>query len=238
MHLNRPPSGEKKFKLSKNGNFYQVFRGQTTRLGQDQNHRLLESACRRRGRRWGRQKPLGGRPSPPPALLLRQHHSGRRQQPEGGEQPRMVGPGHPQQHVRDGQHVPPSCRTDQVVMGSVLRIRDVYPGSERLSSRIRIFSIPDPGSASKNLSTYFNPKNDFQALGNMIRVVHPGSGSWLFTHPGSRGSKRHRIPDPQQRMGFFAKQMMGKWWRRRKKFSCCGNSLRKSVKFRENGGID
>jgi hypothetical protein len=32
----------------------------------------------------------------------------------------------------------------------------------------------------------------------MIRVVHPGSGSLLFTHPGSRiqGSKRHRIPDP------------------------------------------
>ncbi len=32
----------------------------------------------------------------------------------------------------------------------------------------------------------------------MVRVVHPGSGSWFFTHPGSRiqGSKRHRIPDP------------------------------------------
>ncbi len=35
----------------------------------------------------------------------------------------------------------------------------------------------------------------------MIRVVHHGSGSWFFTHPGSRiqGSKRHRMlnPDPQ-----------------------------------------
>ncbi len=32
----------------------------------------------------------------------------------------------------------------------------------------------------------------------MIRVVHPGSGSWFFTHPVSRiqGPKRHRIPDP------------------------------------------
>ncbi len=36
----------------------------------------------------------------------------------------------------------------------------------------------------------------------MIRVFHPGSGSWHFTHSGSRswildlGSKRHRIPDP------------------------------------------
>jgi hypothetical protein len=34
-----------------------------------------------------------------------------------------------------------------LVFTSVMRIRDVY-----LGSRIRIFSIPDPGSASKNLS--------------------------------------------------------------------------------------
>jgi hypothetical protein len=56
------------------------------------------------------------------------------------------------------------------------------PGS---LSRIRIFSIPDPGSkrsgtesASKNLSI-FNPKNCFKALGNMIRDVHP-----VFQDPG------------------------------------------------------
>jgi hypothetical protein len=32
----------------------------------------------------------------------------------------------------------------------------------------------------------------------MIQVVHPGTGSWIFTQTGSRiqGSKRHRIPDP------------------------------------------
>ncbi len=32
----------------------------------------------------------------------------------------------------------------------------------------------------------------------MLWVVHPGSGSWFFTYPGSRiqGSERHRIPDP------------------------------------------
>jgi hypothetical protein len=30
-------------------------------------------------------------------------------------------------------------------------------------------------------------------LGNMIRDVHPGSGSWFFNHPRL---KRHRIPDP------------------------------------------
>ncbi len=45
-----------------------------------------------------------------------------------------------------------------------------HPGSELFPSRIRIKEI------------IFNPKNGFSALGNMIRVVHPGSGSWLFTH--------------------------------------------------------
>jgi hypothetical protein len=43
-----------------------------------------------------------------------------------------------------------------------------------------------PGSASENL-IILTPKNCFQALGNMIRVVDPGSGSWIFTYPGSRG---------------------------------------------------
>jgi hypothetical protein len=39
---------------------------------------------------------------------------------------------------------------------------------------------------------YFNPKNGFSALGNMIRFVHPGSGFRILifiTHPGSRGQK-------------------------------------------------
>jgi hypothetical protein len=91
----------------------------------------------------------------------------------------------------------------------VLRIRDVYPGF-----RIRLFSIPDPGSelspsripdpgsSSKNLSI-LTPKKAkiwFQALKNMIWVVHPGSRFRMLTffHPGSRiqGSKRHPIPDP------------------------------------------
>jgi hypothetical protein len=46
---------------------------------------------------------------------------------------------------------------------SVLRIRDVYPGSEFFPSRIRFFSIRDPGSASKNLSIYsiLTKKNGF-----------------------------------------------------------------------------
>jgi hypothetical protein len=41
------------------------------------------------------------------------------------------------------------------------RIRDVYPGSDFFPSRIRTVSIPDPGSASKNLSVFLTQKNGF-----------------------------------------------------------------------------
>ena len=66
-----------------------------------------------------------------------------------------------------------------------------HPGS-----RIRTDSIPDPGSSSKNLSV-LTQKNCFQALGNMIRVVHPGSRPpdsvfLLIPDPGSRGQKGTR----------------------------------------------
>jgi hypothetical protein len=40
------------------------------------------------------------------------------------------------------------------------------PGSDFFPSRIHIKEFK-----------YFNPKNSFLALGNKIRVVHPGSGS-------------------------------------------------------------
>ncbi len=54
------------------------------------------------------------------------------------------------------------------------------------SSRIRFF----PCLIRIKELKYFNPKNGFWALGNMIWVVNPGSGSWFFTpHPGSRGQK-------------------------------------------------
>jgi hypothetical protein len=85
------------------------------------------------------------------------------------------------------------------VPGTVMRIRDVYPGSE--------FSIPDPGSkrfpdpgpgsAAKNLSI-FTPKklvlssrkNDL-GCSSRIRIQ-------LFPHPGSQdpGSKGKRALDP------------------------------------------
>ncbi len=75
------------------------------------------------------------------------------------------------------------------------------PGSEFFPSRIL-----DPGCALKN-SSILTKKNGFSALRNMIRVLHPGSGSriWILTFYLSRipildprsqihGSKRHRIP--------------------------------------------
>jgi hypothetical protein len=61
----------------------------------------------------------------------------------------------------------------------VLGNRDVYPGSQ----------IP-----IKNFN-YFNPKKCFQALGNMIWVVHPGSGTLIrvqIYYPS-----RILDPDPQ-----------------------------------------
>ncbi len=77
-------------------------------------------------------------------------------------------------------------------------------------SQIWTFSITDPGSRMHIKEfKYFNQKNGFSALKNMIRVFHPGSGSriWILTFylsqipildPRSRiqGSKRNRIPDP------------------------------------------
>ncbi len=81
-------------------------------------------------------------------------------------------------------------------------------------SQILIFSIPGPGSRMliKEFK-YFNQKNGFSALRNMIQVFHPGSGSriWILTFylsqiptldPRSQiqGKKRQRIPDPGSRI--------------------------------------
>ncbi len=77
-------------------------------------------------------------------------------------------------------------------------------------SRIWNFSITDPGSQTHIKEfKYFNQKNGFSALRNMIRVFHPWSGSriWILTFYLSQipildprlwiqGSKRHWIPDP------------------------------------------
>ncbi len=107
--------------------------------------------------------------------------------------------------------------------------RILYPRSEFFPSRFpdsgsKFFSswIPDPGSeffpsrildpecALKN-SSILPKKNGFSALRNMIQVLHPGYGSWIWIltfylspilDPRSRiqGSKRHQIPDSGSRI--------------------------------------
>jgi hypothetical protein len=83
----------------------------------------------------------------------------------------------------------------------VLRIRDVYRGSGMFipdpGSRFFPSRIPDPnrfhpGSRIRIKEfKHFNQKNSFQALGNMIRVVHPGFRIRILTfYPP-------RIPDPE-----------------------------------------
>jgi hypothetical protein len=62
------------------------------------------------------------------------------------------------------------------------------------------FSIPDPGSSSKNLSILTPKKAKKWFLSS--KKYDPGCSSRIrrltFSHPGSRiqGSKRHPIPDP------------------------------------------
>jgi hypothetical protein len=77
----------------------------------------------------------------------------------------------------------------------VWRIRDVYPGS-----RIRLFSIPDPGSSSKNLSILTLKKAKKWFLSS--KKYDPGCSSRIpdldadFLPSRIQGSKRHPIPDP------------------------------------------
>ncbi len=65
----------------------------------------------------------------------------------------------------------------------------------------RVFPIPDPGSASKNLSILSATQKIVSKLSKIwsgLLILDPDPD--FFTHPGSRGQKGHRIldPDPQQ----------------------------------------
>ncbi len=72
-----------------------------------------------------------------------------------------------------------------IYFNPVLWIRCVYQGSW-----IWIFSIPDPGSTSKNLSI-LTPKivSTLSEIWSGLFNPDPGSGSCFFTHPWSRGQK-------------------------------------------------
>ncbi len=114
-----------------------------------------------------------------------------------------------------------SCDKCRLVVTVSIGIRhfypgDVYPGSDFFpsripdptffhpGSRIRIFH---PGSTSKNLSI-LTQKIVFFKLSEIwsgLFIPDLGSGSWFFTHPGSRiqGLKGHRIPDPDPQQCFY-----------------------------------
>ncbi len=92
-----------------------------------------------------------------------------------------------------------------VVLLPVFRIHDVLV---RIQMQIRILGwllLFSSVTFKTPTKIFFSEGTFTQFFGNMIRVVHPGSGSWFFTHPGSRGtkgtgsriqrSKRHQIPD-------------------------------------------
>ncbi len=82
---------------------------------------------------------------------------------------------------------------------------DSCPPSERCHSPQSCGSgmfIPDPNFFRSRIRIkefkYFNPiKMVSKLFGNMIRVVRPGSGSWLFYPSRIQGSKRHRILESQ-----------------------------------------
>ncbi len=86
------------------------------------------------------------------------------------------------------EHLPGSIEA-KASPSPMLRIRDVYPRSWN-----RLFSIPDLGPASNNLSiltqTIVSKLSEIWS-GLFIRDPDPGSESRI------QGSKRHRIPDPQ-----------------------------------------
>ncbi len=59
----------------------------------------------------------------------------------------------------------------------VLRVRDVYPGSRIRINEFKHFNQKIVSKLTEIRSGLFVPDPD------------PGSGSWVFTHPGSRGQK-------------------------------------------------
>jgi hypothetical protein len=72
----------------------------------------------------------------------------------------------------------------------MLRIRDIYPGSEFFSIPDQNFSILDPGSASKEFK-YFNAKKWFQSsrkydpgCSSRIRIPGPDPGFLPIPDPG------------------------------------------------------
>ncbi len=75
--------------------------------------------------------------------------------------------------------VPPRTRQEKVsrqisvsesLLAAVWRIRDVYPGSDFLPSRIRTVSIPDPGSSYIKELKYFNPQKSKKMVSKLKKI--------------------------------------------------------------------
>ncbi len=96
----------------------------------------------------------------------------------------------------DNEHVRSDAMFDcrwWSIMHAILWSRDVHLGSRILIflSRSRVKKIS--GSIPKNFSVL--TQEIVSKLSEMIQNILPGSGSWFFTHPGSRiqGSNKYRI---------------------------------------------
>ncbi len=109
-------------------------------------------------------------------------------------------------HIRHARcchiHVQRTYKLDRY---AVLRILDVYPGSEFFPSRIgiRIFPIPDTGSeflpswiCIKKLKI-LTQKTVSKLSRNTIRAVSCRIRILIFSPSRNPRSKRHRFPDPQ-----------------------------------------
>ncbi len=96
------------------------------------------------------------------------------------------------------------------VWGSSQPGRQQHSKPECFPSRILIFSMPGPGSVSKNLSV-LTQKIVSKLSELWSRLFNPGSGSriqiLIFYPSRIQGSKKHRIPD-HQHCSYF---MISKW---------------------------
>ncbi len=81
---------------------------------------------------------------------------------------------------------------------AVLRIRDIYPGSEFSSSQIRIFSIPDPHQSLSILTKkMFQSSEIWSNQAAMLFIPDPDFNFLPIPDPGVK-----KAPDPDPQLWF------------------------------------
>jgi hypothetical protein len=80
---------------------------------------------------------------------------------------------------------------------TMLLSQDIYPGSDFFPSRIRTVCIPDPGSASKNLSILTQKKTKKYDPGCSSRIPDPDAVFLPIPDPGPKGQKGTGSRRPQ-----------------------------------------